>query len=141
MALHTQRQRLQPLQEEPVVKGAGSWTKVTQQLYPCLDDISQRAKRFDKTQAMIGGIRICQAWEPATCRPVELAAIDDNTTNGGSMTTNEFRRRVHNDIRAMFEWLHQVRCCQRIINDERNAMLMSYIGGSLEIQCIQPWVA
>src|ERR1700738_2736907 len=101
MALHTQRQCLQSLQEEPVIEGAGCWTEATQQLHTCLDDIGQRAKRLNKTQAMIGGIGISQAWEPAARRPVELAAIDDNPPKRGSMAANEFRRRMYNDIDAM----------------------------------------
>src|SRR5438552_6331098 len=57
------------------------------------------------------------------------------------MTTNEFGGRMHDNIYAMLEWLHQIRCSQRVIDDNWQAVFMRNIGNRLEIQRVQAWIA
>src|SRR5437879_5679136 len=47
MAFHTQRQRLQALQEEPGIERRDGWSKVTQQLHTGLDNVGQWSKRLN----------------------------------------------------------------------------------------------
>ena len=57
------------------------------------------------------------------------------------MTTNEFCGRVNDNIYTMLEWLHQIRCGERIIDDNWNAVLMRDIGNRIKIQRVQARIA
>ena len=57
------------------------------------------------------------------------------------MPADELGRRVDDDIAAVLERLHQVRRGQRVIQDERYAVLVRDIGHRTNIQRIQARVA
>src|SRR6266487_1071854 len=141
VALHTQGQRLQALQEEPGVERRCGRTQVTQQLNTCLDDIGERSERLNITNTMIGWVWLNKARETSARRPVKLATINDNTTNRGTMTTNKLRGRVDDDIHPMLKRLDQVRCRQGIIDNNRYTILMGNIRNRLQIQRVQAWIA
>ncbi len=138
--LHAQRQRLQPLQEEPAIQGSYRGSQVTQKLHTRLDDVGQWAEGLDKAQAVVRGIGLDQPGEPSI-RPVEIAAIHDHASDGRAVTTDELGGRVDDDIASMLEGLHQVRRGQRVIQDQGYAVLMRDIGHGANIQRIQARIA
>src|SRR5215472_4739558 len=140
MSLHAQRQRLQPLQEKPAIERGYSGTQVAHELHACLDDVSQWAEGLDKAQAVVRRIGLDQPGE-TTIRPVELAAIHDYASDGSAVATDEFSSRVDDDIASVLEGLYQVRCGQRIIQDQWHPVLMRDIGHGANIERIQAWIA
>ncbi len=89
---------------------------------------------------MIRGIGFDKPWELAI-GPVECAAVNDHAADGCAMTTNELGSGMHDDIRAVLEWLHQVGCRQRVIEDERQPIFMRDIGDRANVQRIQARIA
>src|SRR5216683_3908683 len=138
--LHAQRQRLQPLQEEPAIQGSYRGSQVTQKLHARLDDVGQWTKGLDKAQAVVRGIGLDQPGKPSI-RPVELAAIHDHAADGRAVTTDELGRRVDDDIASMLEGLHEIWGGQRVIQDQWHAMLVCDIGHGANIERIQARIA
>src|SRR5947209_20102495 len=116
--LHAQGQRLQSLQEEESVERRDRRADIAQQLHARLDDIGQWAQCLHKAQAMIRWVGLDQPWK-LPVGPVECAAGHDHAAYGGAMPTDELGRRMHHDIGAMLERLHQVGRRQRVVENER----------------------
>jgi hypothetical protein len=58
MALHSERQRFEPLQEKECVERAEGGTGIPEQGDSCLDDIGRRSRSFRKSDAVIARIRL-----------------------------------------------------------------------------------
>ena len=129
------------LQEEPGIEWRGRCPQVAQELHASLDDIRQWSDRVCIADAVIRWIRLDQAREASTGLPIELPAIDDHAADRCAMPTNKLGRRVKHDIRAMLEWLDEIRRRERVIDDERQTILVSNRGHGLDIQRVQAWIA
>jgi hypothetical protein len=73
--------------------------------------------------------------------PGKLAAIDDCPAHRGAVSTHEFRQRVHDDIRAVFEWTQQYRRRDGVIDDQRNLMAMRDFGQCFEVADVPGGIA
>ena len=128
------------MQEEPVIERRCCCADVAHQLHTCFNDVRQGAEGLDVAQTVIGGVWFHESWKTSLC-PVELTSINDDAANGCAVTADELGGGVNNYIGSMLKGLHQVRCGQRIIDHERNAVFMRNIGYRANIQGIQARIA
>lgn len=120
--IHPQRQRLHALLEEEgmhrrqrrteVVDDAEAEEGFERPLAVLLQE-GRRTRRGRAGDPRIGAVRSC---------PVERAAVDDRAGEGGAVTGEELRRRVHDDVRAEFERPDHVWRRHRVVDDERDAV-------------------
>jgi hypothetical protein len=125
MPLDPKRQRIYTLQRKKGVERRESRTQIAQEGGACLDDIGDRAKRFDGLRpygAMIARIWLVQGrLTLGETFPVEIAAIDDDAADGIAMAADIFRCRVDDDCSTVIERTREQRS-RRIVDDERDAI-------------------
>jgi hypothetical protein len=56
--------------------------------------------------------------------PREPAAVDDGATERRAMPAHEFRQRVNDDVRTVFDWSQQDRRSDRIIDDQGHPLFV-----------------
>ena len=83
---------------------------------------------------MIGLVLRCEPWPLLRLVPVELAGIDDDTADGGSMTTDELRRRMNDDVGTVLDRTDLYRGCEGVIDDEREVMLVCDLYPLIEVE-------
>ena len=89
MTLHTQTQCLDTLQEDEGVEGRDGSTCIAQDDGTDAGDVSGSAYSVGKYDAMIRGIGLGEGGELVVLFPIELATIDDDTTQRGPVTTED----------------------------------------------------
>ena len=82
---------------------------------------------------MITGIRLDELRELARLFPVKLAALDDNAAKCRAVPADKFSRAVDDNIRAEFKRANLIGRGERVINDERDFMLVRNVGDGLNI--------
>lgn len=66
--------------------------------------------------------------------PVEFAAVDNNTSDGGSVTANPFGCAVHDDVGAMVDGTDEVSTnAECVVNDERDTVIVRDFGKGGEV--------
>ena len=78
-----------------------------------------------KGYAMVTRVRIRDPRIFSCCFPVEVSAVNDYTTDGCPMSTDEFGCRMNNDISTILDRSNQIRGCKCRVYYKRNVMLMS----------------
>ena len=81
----------------------------------------------------IFGARLRQHRILARLRPVEGAAIDDGAADRIAVAADEFGQRMHDDIGAVFDRPHQIGRGQRVVDDQRQAMLAGDVADLLDV--------
>ena len=82
---------------------------------------------------MIALVRLRKAGEFAVV-PVEFSAVNDNAAHLNSVTVHIFRCGMNNDIGAPFNGSAKIRCSKGIVNNKRNAVLVSGICPGLNVE-------
>ena len=82
---------------------------------------------------MVGRVGFCEPGELAGTDPVKLTGVDDDTTDGGSMSADELGCRVDNDISTVLDGSYKVRCSECIIYYKGNIVLVGDLCDSLDI--------
>ena len=91
MTLHTKAQCLDTLQEDEGIEGRDSCTSITQDDGTNTGDVGCCSYCVGKDDTVIRGIGLGQCGELVRISlPIELATIDDDTTQRGTMTTKNF---------------------------------------------------
>ena len=74
---------------------------------------------------VIGGVRFIEGREPLSMLlPGEIPAVDDSSAERRAMSTKKLGKGMHNYIGSIFDWPQQDRCRDRIVDDQRNTMLV-----------------
>ena len=82
---------------------------------------------------MIAGVGSGDGGVLAACLPVEVAAIDDYATEGRSVTADELRCGVDNDVGAMLEGAEQVGSTEGVVNYNGQAVLLGDFGNCVDV--------
>ena len=82
---------------------------------------------------MIARIGFDELRELARLFPVKLAALDDNAAKCRAVPADKFSRAVDDNIRAEFKRANLIGRGERVINDERDFMLVRNVGDGLNI--------
>ena len=138
--LHPQRQRLEPLEEEERVERAHARAEVAQRLRADLHQIAVHAERLVELKAVVRGGRIGDDREAAV-RPVERARVDDHTADARAVAADELRRRVQHDVRAPVDRPAQVRRRERVVDEQRRAVLVRETRERLDVEHVAARVA
>ena len=77
-------------------------------LYPDLDREGSGAESVAENETVVALRRLSEARELARLAPVELAAVDDHTTNCGSVAADPLRGTVRDDVGAVVEGADEV---------------------------------
>ena len=83
---------------------------------------------------MIAGIGLRECGELVVLFPVELTAVDNDTTERGSVTAEELRSRVNDDVGAVLQRTNEVGRAEGVVDNEGDAVLMSYSGHPFEVE-------
>ena len=116
VALYTQRQCFQTLQEEECVERRQCCAGITQQNRTDSGYKSGRSNCLCEADAMITWIRLSQLRELAGTNPVKFSAVYDNASNGRSVTADKLRCGMNNDICAILNRAYQIRRCECIVD-------------------------
>ena len=67
-------------------------------------------------------------------RPIEGAAVDDQSADRIAVAADKLRERMHDDIGAEIDRLAQVRRCEGVVDDQRYACLAGDLGNRLDVR-------
>ena len=102
MSLSTQTQGLQAQQKLLRSKGVQCRSEVTQDLNTNTNSKGDWPECFPEFQTMVSRRWLNKLWESSSIlAPVELAAINDHTTNGGTVSSNPFSCTVDDNVGAV----------------------------------------
>ena len=90
---------------------------------------------------MVAGVGVSNIAVLAAGLPVELAAVHDDAAQRGAVAADELGSGVDDDVSAMLDGTDQIRGAEGVINDQRQAMLVSDGCDSINIRNITVGVA
>ena len=100
------------------------------------------AEGLVEVQAVIGGIRLGQSRELARNGvPVELAAFDDHTAEGGAVAADELGGGLDHDVSAVLQRAEQVRGGEGVVHNHRQVVLVGDFGDGFEVRQVGVRVA
>ena len=132
MPLHPERKGLQPLSQKEGVEGGDDGAGVAQQHRANPRD-ERAGPDGGECQAVVTLVRLGQQRELAV-RPVEVALLDDGPAERRAVAAEEFRRRLDYDVRAVFKGPDVVRRADRVVDDQRNAVLVRNFRKGLDVE-------
>lgn len=122
------------VQKECVLRSLDA-AEVAHELCSRLHNVTLLAESLTVSETMVRRIRFGHARELVVMGfPVEVAAIDDSAADGHCMSIHIFGRRMGDDICAELERLAEDRRCECIVDDERNAVLVSDVCELLDVR-------
>ena len=122
------------VQEECILRRLDG-TEVAHELGSSLRDEGALAECLRVSKAVVARIRFGEALETVVvCFPVEVAAIDDAAAHSRSMAVHVLGGRMRHDVYAEFNRAAENRSRERVVDNHRNAVLVSEIGKALEVQ-------
>src|ERR1700751_5754613 len=119
-----QRQSLKSLNKHKSIEGRYCRTDVAQKSNARFKNIGNWTERLYGLSpycAVITRVRLIEHWETVCMLlPVEVAAVNDNSADGGAVPADIFCRRVHRDCCTMLDRLAQDRA-RGVVHYQRNA--------------------
>ena len=98
------------------------------------------AKRLVQHHATIFRPRLRQHRIVSGLGPVERSAVDDRPAHRIAVPADEFGQRVDDNVGAMFDRPNQIGAGQRVVDDQRQAMLAGNVADLLDIDELPAWV-
>src|SRR5271170_4017209 len=103
-SIHSQRQRLDTLQNQKGIEWRYGCSGIAQRHYTSAADIGRRPQRFGIDHSVIAHVRLIEPPKtPLVIRPRKFTRVDDGTTDARPMTAEILGQRVHHDVGAMLE--------------------------------------
>ena len=134
MALHTQRECLNSLQEQETIERGQRSSGISLSDCTAARHISCIAIMLDIDHAVIGGFRPVQHIEAfGIIAPREFAAVDNHSTQSRTVSPHELRHGMNHDVGAVFDRPQQNRRGDRVIDDQRHAMLVRHSRQALNV--------
>ena len=145
MAIHAQREGLDPLQHQPRRVRAQAGAEVAQALAPGAKQESADSRLIGEHHVVKAWVGRCQFGESPAGRmfpgPVKAAAVDNDSRHHGSMPAEEFGRRVVDQIGAVLQRLEKPRRRQRRVDQQRNTGRVRDAGHCLNVEHVEPRIA
>ena len=142
MALDAQGQGLGALQQQEGSERRQGGAGVAQQNGADAGHKGGSAEGLVEVQAVIGGIRLGQSRELARNGvPVELAAFDDHTAEGGAVAADELGGGLDHDVSAVLQRAEQVRGGEGVVHNHRQVVLVGDFGDGFEVRQVGVRVA
>ena len=99
-------------------------SETEQQLLDLLAPSYIQACRINERHTMIAGVRVRDQRELSARSPVKLAGIDDHAAKRRAVAADELRRRVDDNVRAVFDGADEIGRAKGIIDDDGKRMLV-----------------
>ena len=125
MAFNAQAQSLGALQQQERVERRDGSAGIAQQDGADISHKCSGPGRLSKGNTVVAGVGCRNVRILAAGFPVELATVHDDTAQGGAVAADELGRGMDHDVRAVLNGTDQVRGAKRVINDQRQAVLVS----------------
>ena len=143
--LLAQRQRLEPLKEEPRVERTQGRADVSKELDAHFEDegdvshITEVCEHVPELEAVIAGVGLRELGEFPVA-PVEFAPVDDDAAYRRAVAADILRRRSGKNVGSVVQGPHETDA-DRIVDDERDTGVMGDFCESLEIGHVELRVA
>jgi hypothetical protein len=106
MSLSTQAQSFDSEQELLSSEGVKGGTEITENLDTDTDGKGDGTKGFPELETVVTGRWVDELWEASgVLAPVKLARVDNDTTDGCTMSTNPFLYYVRRFFTASSSWI------------------------------------
>ena len=135
MAFHAHGQRLQVHAHDPRVDWRRRGTEVAHELRGGLDDVGGRAEVGGVGDAVVRVVGRGQSRElVGVGHPVEAAGVDDRAAHAGAVAVHVLGGRVRDDVDAVVERAAVDRRGERVVDDDRHAVVVRGGGELVEVQ-------
>ena len=133
VAFEPQREGLDSLQQQERVERRDRSAGIAQEYGADVGDEGRRAYRVIERHAVIAGVGVGDVRIFSACFPIEPARFDDDTAEGRAVAADELGGRVDDDIRAVLDGSDQIRRAEGVVDDQRQAVTVGYLGDSVDI--------
>ena len=140
MAIEAERKRFSALQEEECIERRNCCTFVAEKNGADVNDVSCCASCCRERHA-IARVRFGELRELARCSPIKLATVNNHAAESRTVTADELRCRMHDDISTVFERTNQVRSTEGVVDHDRNLVLVSEFGDGFDVRDVGVRVA
>ena len=142
VALHAQRQRFQPLQNQEGVERRQAGAHRAQRDGAGAADVGGVAECLGVDHAVVADFRFAEALEARLVfGPRELARVDDDAGDAGSVAAHVLGQRVDDDVGAVLERAGQIGAWHSVVDDQRHAVRVGDRGKRGEIDDVAERVA
>ena len=141
VTLDAQREGLEPLQQQEGVEGADGGAGVAQNHGPDAGDVGGGSGHVGKSGAVVAGVGLAQLGEFARGGPVEAARVDDDAAQRGAVAADELGGRVYHDVGSVFDGADEVGGAEGVVDDERDAVAVGYLGHGIDVDDARVGVA
>ena len=125
--IHPQRQRFDALQNQPRGMRTHAGAEIAQALAARAQQESAHRRFLAEdhvVEAFVGRRKFGKTSRGESALPVETAAVHDHAADDGAVPGKELGGGVVDQVGAQIQRLHQVRRCQRRIDQQRHSRLM-----------------
>ena len=134
MAVHTQGQGLQALQEDPAADGGQGSAGIAQQDGADAGDEGGGAGGLHKADAVVALVGLGQLGVLVRMGgPVKGAAVHDHTADGGAVAADELGGGLHHDVGAVLDGTDQVGGAEGVVDDQGQAVLVGDGGNAVNV--------
>ena len=133
VTVKAERKRFSALQEEECIERGNCSTFVAKKNGTDVDDEGCGASGCRERHA-VARVHFGELRELARCSPVELAAVNNHATESRTMTTDELRCGVNDDVSTVFNRANQIRRTESIVDYDRNLVLVSEFRDGFDIR-------
>ena len=141
MALQTQGQRLNALQQQEGREGRDGRAGVPQQHRADIGHKRGGAGGGYEGNAVIAGVRLGDGGVLPGSRPVKLAGVHDDAAKGGSVAAEELGRGVDDNVRTVLDGADEVGRAEGVVHHQRDAVLVRQLGQGIDVGDVTVGVA
>lgn len=140
-AADTKRKSLETLKQKERAEGVLARSQVTQDDDSEVDGKSDGSESVPELETVVTGRRFSELRELAALAPVELSAVNNNTTDGSAVTTDPLGSRVNNHISTVLNGADKVSTgTESVVDNQGNAGIVGNLGNSSNVVNEVLWV-
>ena len=131
---NTERKSLETLKQEERAKGVLARSQITHNDDTEVDGKSDGSESVPELKTVVTGGWLGELRELAALAPVKLSAVDDHTTDSGTVTTDPLGSRVHNNIGTVLDGANKVSTgTESIVDNQRNPRIVCNLGDGSDV--------
>ena len=131
VALHTEAQRLQALQQHPGVERRDASALIAQKKGAHTGN--KRGGNVAEDQAVVRLVGLGETGELIVLEVIELASVYNDATQARSVATYKLRGRVHHNVGSVLQRTDEVGRAEGVVDNHGNAVAVGYLGRALNI--------
>ena len=139
--LHAQVKGLEALQKQKGIEGRHAAAHIAQALHPGFENEGQRAEGFHVRKAVVGRVGLDEVAEAAGGLPVELAAVDDDAADRGSVAADILGGRLDHDVGSPLDGAGKNWGRGGVVDHQGHALLVGDAGQPLDVGDVELGIA